>query len=307
MTEQGRFAVVRPSEVPLDSLVDLVRSYEEHITEAATCTRDDVLLETCRPGFEDNSWCLTGPGGTAFGWAVLTPLGDTLDAALIVRPGRHAESAARTLLARLLDRADELPARHGIRYTLTVREVPSADEVVASVLQEAGFSPGATAQRYTIDLTLPPPAPVLPDGGGIRRAGEDDFTALHAVHLASRSTDPKTEDADLFGIRARRLLETGGAVLLLAEVEGRPTGYVLTQAVCGKEGRIAELAVAPAFRGLGIGHALLTAGLSELRALGVARARVVLDTGDLHDPEALGLDFTLRAVRTVTRFHRGGD
>lgn len=306
MTQQERFAVRRPSEVPLDRLVDLVRAYEEHTTGVAACTREDILLETGHPGYEDNSWCLTGPDGQVFAWAALTPRGDTLDAALTVRPGRHAESAARTLLARLLDRADELTAQQGVRYALTVGGVLGGDDVVPSVLQEAGFSPGATAGQYTIDLTLPPLPPVLPDGGSIRQAGPDDLAALHTIHLTSRAKGPKTEDAGLFDARMRRLLDSGGAVLLL-EVTGRPTGYVLTQAAESKEGRVLELAVAPAYRGLGIGYALLTAALAELRALGSARARVLLDTGDLHDPEALGRVLTVQAARTVTRFHRFDD
>jgi GNAT superfamily N-acetyltransferase len=306
MTQQERFTVRPPSEVSLDSLVDLVRSYEEHATGVATYTREDILLETGHPGYEDNSWCLTGPHGKVFAWAALTAQGGTLDAALTVRPGRHAESAARTLLARLLDRADELAARQGIRYALTVSGVLSGDEVVPSILREAGFSPGATAGQYTIDLTVPPLPPVLPDGGTIRRAGPDDLGALHTIHLTSRGKGPKTEDPVLFDARLRRLREAGGAVLLM-EVTGRATGYVLTQAADGKEGRVLELAVAPAFRGLGIGYALLTSGLAELRALGAARARVLLDTGDLHDPEALGRVLTVQAARTVTRFHRIGD
>lgn len=305
MTQYGRFTVRRPGDVPLDSLVDLVRAYEEHATGTATCTRDDILLETGHPGHEDNSWCLTGPDGQVFAWAALTPRGDALDGALTVRPGRHAESAARTVLARLLDRADELAARQGVRYVLTVGGVLSGDRVVPSVLQEAGFSPGETAGQYTIDLTVPPLPPVLPDGGSIRQSGPDDLGALHTIHLTSRTKGPKTENPVLFDARLRRLREAGGAALLM-EVTGRPTGYVLTQAASGRAGRVLELAVAPAFRGLGIGFALLTAGLTELRALGAARARVLLDTGDLHDPEVLGRVLTVQAARTVTRFHRIG-
>ncbi|MGR6975121.1 GNAT family N-acetyltransferase [Streptomyces cynarae] len=305
MTPHERFAVRRPSDVPPDRLVDLVRCYEEHATGVATCTREDVLLETGHPGYEENSWCLTA-GDQVLAWAALTPHGDTLDAALTVRPGRNAESAARTLLTRLLDRADELASQHGKRYAVTVGGVLSGDEVVPSVLREAGFSPGATAGQYTIDLTVPPLPPALPDGGSIRQAGAHDLGALHAVHLSSRGRGPKTDDPTLFGARLQRLQEAGGAALLM-EVTGRPTGYVLTQATAGTEGRVLELAVAPAFRGLGIGYALLTAGLAELRALGAARARVLLDTGDLHDPEALGRVLTVQSARTVTRFHWSGD
>ncbi|MFD7703705.1 GNAT family N-acetyltransferase [Streptomyces caelestis] len=305
MTPHEPFAVRRPNDVPLDRLVDLVRSYEEHVTGVATCTREDVLLETGRPGYPENSWCLTGPGDQVLAWAALTPLGDTLDAALTVRPGRHGESAARTLLRRLLDRADELAARHGRRYAVTVGGVLSGDPVVPWILQEAGFRPGGSAGQYTIDLTDPPLPPVLPDGGSIRRAGPHDVGDLHTVHLGSRGKGPKTGDPALFRARLEWLWQAGGAALLL-EVTDRPTGYVLTQAAAGAEGRVLELAVAPAYRGLGIGYALLTAGLAGLRDLGAVRAQVVLNTDDLHDPEALGRVLTVQAARTVMRFHLAG-
>ncbi|MGW3359693.1 GNAT family N-acetyltransferase [Streptomyces bungoensis] len=306
MTVQEPFAVRRPADVPLDRLVDLVRSYEEHVTGVASCTLEDIVLETGHPGYEENSWCLTGPGGQVFAWAALTAHDDTLDAALTVRPGRHAESAARTLLARLLDRADELAAQQGRPLTVTVGGVLSGDEVVPSVLREAGFASGASAGQYTIDLTVPPLPPVLPEGGSIRQAAPHDLDALHTVHLSSRSKGPKTGDPALFDTRLRRLLDAGGAALLM-EVTGRPTGYILTQATDATQGRVLELAVAPAFRGLGIGYALLAAGLAELRTQGVTRARVLLDTGDLHDQESLGRVLTVQAARTVNRFHRRTD
>ncbi|MER6406751.1 GNAT family N-acetyltransferase [Streptomyces viridosporus] len=303
MTQHERFVVRRPNDVPLDGLVDLVRSYEEHATGVAACTREDILLETGHPDHEENGWCLTGPGDQVLAWAAFTPHGDTLEAALTVRPGRHGESAARTLLGLLLDRADELSARRGSPYAVTVGGVLSGDEVVPSVLREAGFSAGATASQYTIDLTAPPLPPVLPEGGSIRRAGPPDLEALHTVHLGSRGRGPKTEDPALFHTRLERLRQAAGGAALLLEVTGRPTGYILTQAFAGRQGRVLELAVAPAFRGLGIGYALLAAGLTELHARGTTRVRVVLDTGDLHDPEALGRVLTVRMARTVMCFH----
>ncbi|MEU0743842.1 GNAT family N-acetyltransferase [Streptomyces sp. NPDC006134] len=303
MSPHRPFAVRRPGDVPLDSLVRLVRAHEEHVTGMAARTREDVLLEIARTGHEENAWCLTGPGEEVLAWAALTPRGDTLHATLAVLPGRHGHSTARALLALVLDRADELSEQDGRPYAVAVGDVLSGDPVVPSVLREAGFAPGATAGWYAIDLTVPPLPPLLPDDGAIRPAGPGDLGTLHTLHRRSRTKGAGTEEAAAFHASFERLRGDGGAALLL-EVSGRPAGHVLGRVTAGGEGRVLDLAVDPAFRGLGIGYALLTAGLAELRARGAARAQVTLDTDDPYDPEALGRVLAVRSARTVTRFHR---
>jgi GNAT superfamily N-acetyltransferase len=302
MTPHGQLAVKRPTDIPLDNLVRLVRTYERSITGSATCTREDILLETSRPSYAENSWCLTGPGDEVLAWAAMTPRGDTLDAALTALPGRHGESCARTLMCLLLDRADELSAQRGRPYTVTIGGVLDGDTVVPPVLKEAGFVRSATSGQYDIDLTVPALPPLLPDDGRLRRAGPADMGALHALHLRSLTKGPKTEDATAFRSGLRRLREPGGLLLLL-EVTDRPAGYVAAQAAAG-EGRILDLAVAPAFRGLGIGLALLTAALADLRGLGATRALVTLDSGDLNRSETLGRVLSVQGARLVSRFHR---
>ncbi|MFD0076675.1 GNAT family N-acetyltransferase [Streptomyces sp. NPDC127166] len=302
MAPHGRLAVRRPADVPLDSLVRLVRSYEENITGVATCTREDILLETGHPGYEQNSWCLTGPGDEVLAWAALSPSGSTVDAALTALPGPHGQSAARRLLCLVLDRVDELEAEHGRPYAVTVGGVLRGDTVVPSVLEEAGFVPGATSGQYDIDLRVPALPPLLPDDGTIRRAGADDDEAMHALHLRSLSKGPKTQDAAAFRASRNRLRDRGEVALLL-EVAGRPAGYVLAQA-SGTEGRVLDLRVAPAFRGLGIGLALLTAALADLRELGAGRALVTLDTGDPNEHEALARVLAVQGARVLTRFDR---
>ncbi|AWK10987.1 GNAT family N-acetyltransferase [Streptomyces spongiicola] len=299
MTMHGRLTAKSAAEVPVDSLVRLVRSHEKSITGRAMRTREDILSHTAAPGYGMNNWCLTGADDEVVAWASLTPRGDTLDGTLTALAGRHGESAARALMCLLLDRADELIAQHGRRLGLTVSGVLSGDPVVPPVLRLAGFVPDFTAAQLDIDLSVPPLPPLPPDEGSIRRADVYDG-ALHAVHLRSRTSAPRTEDARAFRARLRELREAGGAALLL-EVSGRPAGYVLARAA-GWEGRVLELAVAPAFRGLGIGLSLLTAALAELRAGGCGRALVTMDTGDLHDHVALCRILAVQGACAVTRY-----
>ncbi|PRH79878.1 GNAT family N-acetyltransferase [Streptomyces solincola] len=302
MTPHGQLAVRRPADVPLDSLLRLVRSCEELVTGVATCTREDILLEAGLPGYEDNSWCLTTPGGEVLGWAVLTPRGDTLQAGLTALPGRHGEQAARVLLCLLLDRADELEAQHGRSYAVSVGGVLGGDPVVPAVLQEAGFAPEAVTGQYDVDLTEPLLPLLLPEEAVLRGAGPGDTAELHALHLRALGAGPRTRDAAVFGASLDRLREIGG-VAKVVEVSGQPAGYALAQG-SPSEGRVLDVAVAPAFRGLGIGLALLTSVLGELRALGAVRALAGLDTGDLTDHRTLSRVLPVQGFRVVTRFHR---
>ncbi|MFF9344816.1 MULTISPECIES: GNAT family N-acetyltransferase [unclassified Streptomyces] len=306
MTPHGQLTVRRPADVPPDSLVRLMRTYEKNLTGAATYTREDALRAAGPPGYEENSWCLTGPGDEVIAWAALTPRGDELDAVLTALPGRHGVSAARTLLCLLLDRADALALEDGRPYSVTVGGVLRGDEVVPVVLKEAGFVRGATTGQYDIDLTADALPMVLPDGGAVRAADLDDpgeLAALHALHRRCSSKGPKTGDAAVYAAALRRSRDDGGAALLL-EVSGRPAGHVLTHGA-GHEGRVLEVAVAPAFRGLGIGLALLTAGFAELRARGAVRALATLETGDVHRAEAFVPVFAVTGARSLTRFRLG--
>lgn len=64
------------------------------------------------------------------------------------------------------------------------------------------------------------------------------------------------------------LVEAPEVYLVVSEVAGRVTGYVVARYVAD-EGEIANLAVAPEARGQGLGAALLDAALREARARGV--------------------------------------
>ncbi|AYV33101.1 GNAT family N-acetyltransferase [Streptomyces goshikiensis] len=291
-----------PADVPLDSLIRFVRTYEENITGASTYSREDILQETGIPGYRDNSWCLTDAADEVVAWAALTVRGgDTVDAALTALPGEHGEAAARCLLHRLLNRAGELGEEQDTHYGVSVRGVLSGDTVVPRVLERGGFVRGVTLGQYSVDLTEPPLPPALPENGLVRPVSSDaDVEAVHGLHLRNLSKGPKTHSPELFRTLLNRLRAAGGVALVL-EVAGRPAGYVLAQAGDG-EGRVVELAVAPASRGLGIGLALTTAALADLRALGAARAWITMDTAELRDQEGLHRVLAIQGERALTHY-----
>lgn len=289
------------ADVPVESLVRLVRSYEKNITGVAFCTEEDILLETGRPGHGENSWCLVGPGSEVVARAALTVWGDTADCVLTVLPGRYAEGWARSLLLHLMDRADELAALHGTRYRLRVSGVLAGDEVVPAVLERSGFERRSVFGQYDVGLTQPSPPAALPGDARVRRADPSaDLAVLHTLHLRARTTSPKHQDPAAFRDHLLLLYDVSGFALLL-ESRGHPVGYVLVQAGHG-EGRVLEVVEAPAFRGLGLGVALITASLAELRALGCVRALITLDASEVADPDELDRVCAVQGRRTVTDY-----
>ncbi|MCY0953004.1 GNAT family N-acetyltransferase [Streptomyces sp. H27-S2] len=304
MTLPEHLTLKNPTDVPLDSLVRFVRSYEETITGASTCSREDILLETGIPGYRDNSWCLTDAADEVVAWAALTVRGGgTADCALTVLPGEHGDAAARALLHRLLNRADELGEEQDTYYSVSVGGVLSGDTVVPRVLEQDGFVRSATFGQYDIDLRAAPLPPVLPGNGRIRTAGwASDAEVMHALHLRNRSKGPKTESLEHFRAMLEQLGAAGGVALVL-ELAGRPAGYVLAQEG-GGEGRVIEMGVAPASRGLGIGLALVTAVLAELRALGSARALMAMDTAEIRDHEGLRRILAIQGERAVSQYFK---
>ncbi|MFB7469006.1 GNAT family N-acetyltransferase [Streptomyces sp. NPDC056224] len=309
MTLPESLAVKSASEVPLDSLVDFVRSYEESITGIASYTREDILLETGHPGYDPlhNSWCLLRPQGDVMAWAALTVRGGTsLDGALTVLPGDDGDTAARELLGRLLRRTEELDREHGSESEITIGGVLTGDPVVPRVLEESGFRRQASFTQAEIDLTSPPVAAVLPEGARVRPIGTtpQDVRAVYQLHVQTRAKGTRTLDYETFRARLDQFgvaTEEGVGIALLIEIAGRPVGHVLAYAGDG-QGRIVDVGVSPASRGLGIGLALVVTALAGLRGLGCHLALLALDSSRIQDLNGLYTLLSVKGSRAVTHY-----
>ncbi|MBB0242651.1 GNAT family N-acetyltransferase [Streptomyces alkaliphilus] len=304
-------AVKNSADVPLDRLVQFIRIYEEAVTGTAWCTREDVLLETDHPGYDPrcSSWCLTHPPGDVAARAALTVRGGpSLDCTLTVLPGEDDEIMARALLTRLMDRAAVLSRKWVETTEVTVGGVLIGDPVVPRVLEEMGFRRRVTYVQSEIDLFRAPLPPDLPAGALVRRIGidPDDVRALHTIHGLTRTRGARTLGYEMFRARLAQFdvtTERGGGVSLLMEMAGRPVGHVLAQAG-GRKGRIVDMTVAPASRGLGIGLALIAIALGELRDLGCDRAVLALDASRLRNQRGLHRLLAVTAERAVTQYVR---
>lgn len=299
------------AEVRLDSLVRLVRAYERAITGTAWCTGGDILLETDHPAHDAlrDSWCVIRPQGEVVAWAALTARGGpSLDCTLTVLPD-GSDRIARELVTRLLRRADEISRENGGSRPAILCGVLNGDPVVPRVLQETGFLRQITYNRCEIDLSRAALPAELPEGGRIRQvdSASDDMRALYDIHLRTRTTGARTLGPETFRARLEQLGTTTArrvGVSLLMEFDGTPAGHVLAQAWEGR-GRIVDMAVAPAFRGRGVGLVLIGAALDRLREAGCGRALVALDSSRLESRHDLYEALAVTGEYAVTQYVRG--
>ncbi|MTE22533.1 GNAT family N-acetyltransferase [Streptomyces sp. TRM43335] len=160
-----------------------------------------------------------------------------------------------------------------------------------------------------MDLTRSALPDTLPEGGLLRQvdSSSDDVRALHDIHTLARTAGARELDYRTFHAR---LDQFGGdvagrsaGVSLLLEIAGRPVGHVLAQAWKDR-GRIVDMAVAPAFRGRGVGLALIAAAVERLRELGCGHALVALDSSRLRYQQALYEALAVTGEYAVTQYVR---
>jgi ribosomal protein S18 acetylase RimI-like enzyme len=119
----------------------------------------------------------------------------------------------------------------------------------------------------------------------VRLANRDDAAAIgQLLYAFNREFDDPTPEPAALAERIRQLLDAGDTVVLLAG--GGPDGLAvlrLRAAIwsAGLECYLAELYVTPAWRGQGLGRALMDAALREARDRGADTMDIGVDEPDL--------------------------
>lgn len=159
-----------------------------------------------------------------------------------------------------------------------------ADSASIAGAEAAGFN--LVDLRYTLSREIPGNqlnAPVLPAGTSLRQAAPADSSALQAiarqVHTDTRFfSDPHFDparSAEMYAVWIASYLEEVQYVSVwLAELLGETVGY-LTCRITGELGRIGLVGLAPQARGLGLGTALLAAGVEWFAQQGATHVEVV--------------------------------
>jgi mycothiol synthase len=161
-----------------------------------------------------------------------------------------------------------------------------------ALLERAGFArQDWQTLRMVRALDAPLPAPVLPPGFSIRPlAGEPEVEAYVALHQEAFPTSEMTVEERLALMRDSAYLPALDLVVV------GPDGALVAFCTCSigreenerlgrRDGWIALVGTRPDLRRLGLGRAVLLAGLSQLRTYGMDRA--VLGTQSTNDARHL--------------------
>jgi mycothiol synthase len=273
------FRGFRPSDV--EAVVGLINACNEADDRSVRETVESFELDSSDPAIQAERHSLVAEAdGRIVGYARLyREKGVRLVAPLSVQPSWRGQGIERSLIERVQAAASD--------FAEPVLDVPVRGQTsYAHALHELGFRPVRSWWTMRIDLSRELRLPVFPAGVELRSfvPGQDERMLTELVN-------------DVFsdhwgeGLHTMEEIEHDVALpffsadlLLFAEKDGQAIGYVWSwvhpQSVTGTGdvcAHIGDLGVRKAFRGQGLGRALLLRALLDIRARGVAAAELGVD------------------------------
>jgi mycothiol synthase len=185
-----------------------------------------------------------------------------------VHPAHLGEGVGSALLPAVERRAGE--QRFPLRQYIAGRNRRGAD-----LLARNGYRPTHHYWRMALDLTAPPAAAVLPEGVELRpfRTGTDDRVVHALVQAAFSEIEGNIHhDWEQWRIRSIDTSSFDARWWFIAWAGNEIAGVALSEHWAEDDtGWVGQLAVAPEWRGRGLGRALLLTALSAFHAAGVAQ------------------------------------
>jgi mycothiol synthase len=238
-------------------------------------------LGDCDPAIHlDRHSLLVEADGRAVGYArMFREKGTRLFVLIWLEPSWRGQGIEHRLLERLWAQATAFA-----EPVLDVGVRPS-QPTYASAVQELGFSPVRSWWLMRIDLSAELPSPAFPAGVELRSfvRGQDELMLTGLVNDVFSEHWGEGEHT-LEAIRAELAMPPFAADLLLfAEKDGQPVGYVwswveperiATGDACAY---IGDLGVRKAYRGQGLGRALLLRALHDVKRRGMVAAELDVD------------------------------
>lgn len=230
-------------------------------------TLDDVRDEWRDPEVDlaADSFLVDAPGGGLAAYALCTSNAQDV----YVHPEHLGRGIGSALLPVVERRAGEqrLPLR---------QYIVSTNGSAADLLGNNGYRPTHHYWRMTVDLAEPPAAPAAPAGVELRpfRTGTDD-RAVHALVQAAFSEIEGNihHDWEQWRVRSIESSSFDPRWWFVAWKGDEVAGVALSEHwVEDDVGWVGQLAVAPAWRGRGLGRALLLTALTAFSEAGISRA-----------------------------------
>ncbi len=272
------------------AIAELMNVFERaFLEEPDTTSAADVSGWWSRLDLERDSLLLLEPAGGLVACATLySRRADALELDACVHPERRG----RGLGSALLDWAEAEAWRRG-RPTLQTAGL-AADAAARHLAESRGFAPVRHFYRMLTDLDAPPPAPVWPEGFAVSVFQPGEERVLHAAleeafadHWGHEPRDLEHWQTTMFGQEwwdpsLAYLVRSGGEVVAAA-----------VNAVRFGMGWIGSLGTRAAWRGRGLGRALLLIAFGELYRRGERRIGLAVDagneTGATHLYESVGM------------------
>jgi mycothiol synthase len=269
-----------------DAIFAVVNAHDLADVGRAEWTPADVRSRMAKPAAE--TLVVAGGHDDVVAFAII----DGIDATVMV----HPEAAGRGIGTRLREEVERRASGPVLR-----QEVMSANRVATDLLTRAGYEHEQRYWRMERDLAPDEPVPEWPPGAGARvleRPGDD--RAVYELISAAMSEIPGDTERSFEEWTARAFTESLAPDL--STVAGDMAGVALCHRHPDREGYVDYIAVARAWRGRGLGRALLQESFARFAMEGMQRA--VLWVNGRNEAatrlyRAVGMDVAFSAHRLV--------
>ena len=242
-----------------------------------------------RPDFEaaSDGWLVTAPDGTLAGYAQVGPAFRVHQYAhVFVHPAYGGRGLGVWLLARTEARTCERAAAAFAGQTITLEQwIAGANEAARALMRTAGYDEVRHIWGMRVDLAGTPVPPSWPEGIAVRAcASADDLRRAYAANEEA-FRDHWHYEPQTYEQFASMLVETDAfdpSLWFLAETVagGEVAGIALCEALADR-GWVSQLVVRRAWRGRGLGMALLRHAFAEFARRGLRIAALGVDAQNL--------------------------
>jgi mycothiol synthase len=292
----------------LPAALVLLNACEIAETGQAEYTLDDLGAEWEELDLAHNAWLILAPEGPVVASVTLNDRGHgRIDTDGYVHPEYRGRGLGAALIHLAEARARELvaDAPPGARVALT-NTVSARDQAGRALLEQQGYTPSRHFWRMTITMDAPPPPPAWPAGITVRPfVAEQDEPAVHAAQVEAFSdhwgTVPEAFDAWVQRHLAHPYFDP--AVSWVARAGDSVVGSSINR-LYPDLGWIDAIGVRRAWRGRGLGLALLLQSMGEFYRRGQPKMDLMVDAQSLTGATRLYERVGMRVSEQYDRYEK---